>query len=83
MSETLYLRISTQNIQWRNQIWQSLEEGAGKRCSECEFACERERERERESSQLDFSALSTTQGHLRVKEEGGRWMGGGGALRLK
>ena len=23
--------------QWRNQIWQSLEEGAGKRCSECEF----------------------------------------------
>ena len=20
---------------WRNQIWQSLEEGAGKRCSEC------------------------------------------------
>ena len=21
--------------QWRNQIWQSLEEGAGKRCSEC------------------------------------------------
>ena len=24
--------------QWRNQIWQSLEEGAGKRCSECETA---------------------------------------------
>ena len=25
-------------VQWRNQIWQSLEEGAGKRCSasECE-----------------------------------------------
>jgi len=22
-------------LQWRNQIWQSLEEGAGKRCSEC------------------------------------------------
>ena len=22
-------------FQWRNQIWQSLEEGAGKRCSEC------------------------------------------------
>ena len=22
-------------VQWRNQIWQSLEEGAGKRCSEC------------------------------------------------
>ena len=21
-------------LQWRNQIWQSLEEGAGKRCSE-------------------------------------------------
>ena len=21
--------------EWRNQIWQSLEEGAGKRCSEC------------------------------------------------
>ena len=24
-------------LQWRNQIWQSLEEGAGKRSSECEF----------------------------------------------
>ena len=24
-------------LQWRNQIWQSLEEGAGKRCSECAF----------------------------------------------
>ena len=23
-------------LQWRNQIWQSLAEGAGKRCSECE-----------------------------------------------
>ena len=23
-------------LQWHNQIWQSLEEGAGKRCSECE-----------------------------------------------
>ena len=23
-------------LQWRNQIWQSLEEGAGKRCSECD-----------------------------------------------
>ena len=23
------------SLQWRNQIWQSLEEGAGKRCSEC------------------------------------------------
>ena len=22
-------------LQWRNQIWQSLQEGAGKRCSEC------------------------------------------------
>ena len=22
-------------LQWRHQIWQSLEEGAGKRCSEC------------------------------------------------
>ena len=22
-------------LQWRNQIWQSLEEGAGKRCSGC------------------------------------------------
>ena len=22
-------------LQWRNQIWQNLEEGAGKRCSEC------------------------------------------------
>ena len=22
-------------LQWRNQIWQSLEEGAGRRCSEC------------------------------------------------
>ena len=22
-------------FEWRNQIWQSLEEGAGKRCSEC------------------------------------------------
>ena len=24
-------------LKWRNQIWQSLEEGAGKRCSECGF----------------------------------------------
>ena len=23
-------------LQWRNQFWQSLEEGAGKRCSECD-----------------------------------------------
>ena len=23
-------------LQWRNHIWQSLEEGAGKRCSECD-----------------------------------------------
>ena len=23
-------------FQWRNQIWQSVEEGAGKRCSECD-----------------------------------------------
>ena len=23
-------------LQWRNQIWHSLEEGAGKRCSECD-----------------------------------------------
>ena len=23
-------------LQWGNQIWQSLEEGAGKRCSECD-----------------------------------------------
>ena len=23
-------------LQWRNQIWQSLEEGAGERCSECD-----------------------------------------------
>ena len=22
-------------LQWRNQLWQSFEEGAGKRCSEC------------------------------------------------
>ena len=22
-------------LQWRKQFWQSLEEGAGKRCSEC------------------------------------------------
>ena len=22
-------------LQWRNQIWQSLKESAGKRCSEC------------------------------------------------
>ena len=25
-------------LQWRNKIWQSLEEGAGKRCSECDSA---------------------------------------------
>ena len=24
-------------LQWRNQFWESLEEGVGKRCSECEF----------------------------------------------
>ena len=23
-------------LQWRNQFWQSLEEGAGKRCLECD-----------------------------------------------
>ena len=22
-------------LQWRNQVWQSLEKGTGKRCSEC------------------------------------------------
>ena len=26
-------------LQWRNQIWQSLEEGAGKRCSEYDGTC--------------------------------------------
>ena len=26
-------------LQWHNQIWQSLEDGAGKRCSECDFVC--------------------------------------------
>ena len=25
-------------VQWRNEIWQSLEEGAGKRCSETQHA---------------------------------------------
>ena len=25
-------------LQWRNQFWQSLEEGAGKQCSECGFS---------------------------------------------
>ena len=25
-------------LQWRNQIWQNLEEGAGKRCSECAYS---------------------------------------------
>ena len=25
-------------LQWRNQFWQSLAEGAGKRCSECGVA---------------------------------------------
>ena len=24
-------------LQWRNQLWQSSEEGAGKRCLECEL----------------------------------------------
>ena len=28
-------------LQWRNYIWQSLEEGAGKQCSECAFSCQR------------------------------------------
>ena len=27
-------------VQWRYQIWQSLEEGAGKRCSECGVGAE-------------------------------------------
>ena len=27
-------------LQWRNRIWQSLEDGAGKRCSECGTDCE-------------------------------------------
>ena len=27
-------------LQWRNQIWQSLEEGAGKRCRECGLQCD-------------------------------------------
>ena len=26
-------------LQWCNQIWQSLEEGAGKQCSECVLCC--------------------------------------------
>ena len=34
-------------LQWRNQIWQSLEEGAGKRCSECEGDCDRQGEGEK------------------------------------
>ena len=25
-------------LQWRNQLWRSLEEGAGERCSECDVA---------------------------------------------
>ena len=25
-------------LQWRNQLWRSLEEGAGERCSECDLA---------------------------------------------
>ena len=29
------LRGERVRLQWRNQIWQSLEEGAGKQCSEC------------------------------------------------
>ena len=29
-----YAEIKGVPLQWRNQIWQSLEEGAGKRCSE-------------------------------------------------
>ena len=28
-------------LQWRNQFWQSLEEGAGKRCSACELVFRR------------------------------------------
>ena len=27
------------SLQWRNQIWQSLEVGAGKRCSQCVSEC--------------------------------------------
>ena len=26
------------SLQWRNQFWQSLEEGVRKQCSECEFS---------------------------------------------
>ena len=32
-------------LQWCNQFWQSLEEGAGKRCSKCDPGCERCRHR--------------------------------------
>ena len=41
-------------LQWRNQIWQSLEEGAGKRGSECAPG---------------FDVLSTGQGHTGQDED--------------
>ena len=35
---------SCAEMKWRNQIWQSLEEGAGKRCSECGYAVQKLRQ---------------------------------------
>ena len=34
-------------LQWRNSIWQSLEEGAGKWCSECDRVWDRQRQTHR------------------------------------
>ena len=61
------VEIKSVPLQWRNQIWQSLEDGAGKRCSECGL----------EPGTMSAAALD---GLARSKgREGDRREGGGGS----
>ena len=57
--------------QWRNQFWQSLEEGTGKRCSECRTGVQigscvqrpATLQNELIDQFLDFNVPSTAQAH--------------------
>ena len=57
-------------LQWHNQIWQSLEEGAGKRCSECDtmlhcFQLQERLQQRREARKR--AALDSRQEELRME----------------
>ena len=58
-------------LQWRNQIWQSLEEGAGKRCSECVWGLVHR-------SVYGVLSSSPSDSHTFVAFLQGRWKGGWG-----